>query len=800
MITKLSVEKVHQLILAKLSHYVGVPACKASNEHIYRAVVLVVEDLMYNCRNKFMDKVQKQKAKQVYYICMEFLLGRSLKNNLFNLKMEDTFTQALKIIGISIDDIYEQEADAALGNGGLGRLAACFLDALASGKYPSTGYSLRYEYGVFRQKLVDGWQTELPDFWLPSGSLWLTPRPEESVKVLLDGKVKENWNGPYHQVTIEKANEVVAVPYDMMISGYNCNGVSKLRLWAAESRGFNMDLFNRGDYAKAMEQDAMASAITKVLYPADNHPDGKSLRLSQQYFLVSATIQDIVRRHLRIYNTLDNLSQKAAIHLNDTHPVLAIPELMRIMLDDCGYTWEKAWSIITQTFAYTNHTVMSEALEIWNEELFKRRLPRIYQIVEEINKRYFNSLTDLGLPLEQIERMVPINCGTIYMPNLAIVGSHSINGVSELHSQILKDKVFKDFYKIIPDKFLNVTNGIAHRRWLNQSNPKLSELITELIGDKYITEPTHLQTLLNFKDDESVLKKLKEIKLQNKIRLVKYIKDHTGISVDPTSIFDSQVKRLHEYKRQLMNALDILSTYISLKENPKIPFIPKTYIFSAKAASGYYFAKKIIKLIVAVNDLINNDPTVNDKLKSVFLEDYRVTLAEILIPATEISEQISLAGTEASGTSNMKFMLNGAITLGTMDGANIEIYEAVGSDNIIAFGMNAKEVNDLKKSGYNPMTYYNNNCAKSAINKIATGIGSTRFEEIASYLITRDPYMVLADFSDYDSAQKKASRLYSDSTKWNKMSLINIANAGRFSADISVKNYSDKIWHNTPLK
>lgn len=797
--SELNSKDIQKLIVNKLSHCIGVNINDATNEQIYKAVAAVIEDIIIDCRSKFMNKVKKEKPKQVYYICMEFLLGRSLKNNLSNLNLLDEFSLALKNLGIDIENIYKEESDAALGNGGLGRLAACYLDALASSGYSSMGYSLRYEYGVFKQKLVDGWQSELPDFWLQSGEFWLIPRPEESIKVYLNGEVIENWDGIYHQIELKNANEIIAVPYDMLIPGYSCKGVSKLRLWAAKSQDFDMDSFNRGDYAKALEQEAMIEVITKVLYPADNHPEGKSLRLSQQYFLVSATIQDIVRRHLKIYNTLDNFPEEAVIHLNDTHPVLAIVELMRIMLDECGYTWEKAWSLVSKTFAYTNHTVMAEALEVWNEDLLRRRIPRIYQIIVELNNRFREELKKDKISDIVINKMLPISDGMISMPNLAILSSYKVNGVSALHTDILKNNVFKDFYNFCPEKFVNVTNGIAQRRWLNQANPKLTRLVKELIGDSFIDNPNDLENLLKYKDDRNVLSELEKIKYYNKERLSNFIKTTTGLIVDPNSIFDTQIKRLHEYKRQLMNALSILDIYLKLKDNSNIDFEPKTYIFSAKAAPSYYFAKEIIRLIYKLQEEINSDKSVNDKLKVVFIEDYRVSLAEILIPATEVSEQISLAGTEASGTSNMKFMLNGAITLGTLDGANVEINDAVGPSNTIIFGMKSDEVNNLRKSGYNPMVYYNNNCAKSAIDRLSAGISGVRFENIANYLMREDRYMVLADYSDYMNAQKMASELYLDKVKWNKMSLINIAKAGRFSADISVKNYADNIWNVKPL-
>lgn len=669
----LTPSEARDMIVSKLSHNFGVIPTEATDEHYYKAIALILRDMMSHEYATFTNAAESQNKKTVYYLCMEFLMGRSLKNTLYNLGLTDVMTKALQGLNIKIENIYEQEPDAGLGNGGLGRLAACFLDGLATQDYPAMGYSLRYEFGIFRQKLVDGWQTELPDRWLPGGQVWLQSHPEKSVKVLFDGRIEENWADGYHSVNHVDATAIEAVPYDMMVAGYGGKGVSRLRLWAAKSNDFDMKLFNGGEYIRAMEQNAMAEVITKVLYPEDNHAEGKSLRLNQQYFLVSATIQDIVRRHLRIYGTLDNFPELVAIHLNDTHPVLAIPELMRILLDECGYSWDSAWDIVTRSIAYTNHTVMAEALECWQVDMFARKLPRIYQIIEEINKRFCAEMHEKGIDGSQIARMAVINDGIVKMANLAVIAGHSVNGVSKLHSEILKESVFSDFYKVTPEKFKNVTNGIAHRRWLNQSNPGLSNLILDLIGDKFITDASALQGLMKYKDDESVLKQLAKIKKANKVKMAEYIQTNNGIIVDPDSIFDVQVKRLHEYKRQHLNAINILSTYLWLKANPNAEFTPKTYIFGAKAAPGYYFAKQIIQFIVELGNRINNDPDVNKKLKVVYLEDYRVSVAEKLIPSAEISEQISLAGTEASGTSNMKFMINGAVTLGTLDGANVEI-------------------------------------------------------------------------------------------------------------------------------
>lgn len=796
----LTPSEARDMIVSKLSHNFGVIPTEATDEHYYKAIALILRDMMSHEYVAFTNAAESQNKKTVYYLCMEFLMGRSLKNTLYNLGLTDVMTKALQGLNIKIENIYEQEPDAGLGNGGLGRLAACFLDGLATQDYPAMGYSLRYEFGIFRQKLVDGWQTELPDRWLPGGQVWLQSHPEKSVKVLFDGRIEENWADGYHSVNHIDATAIEAVPYDMMVAGYGGKGVSRLRLWAAKSNDFDMKLFNGGEYIRAMEQNAMAEVITKVLYPEDNHAEGKSLRLNQQYFLVSATIQDIVRKHLRIYGTLDNFPELVAIHLNDTHPVLAIPELMRILLDECGYSWDSAWDIVTRSIAYTNHTVMAEALECWQVDMFARKLPRIYQIIEEINKRFCAEMHEKGIDGSQIARMAVINDGIVKMANLAVIAGHSVNGVSKLHSEILKESVFSDFYKVTPEKFKNVTNGIAHRRWLNQSNPGLSNLILDLIGDKFITDASALQGLMKYKDDESVLKQLAKIKKANKVKMAEYIQTNNGIIVDPDSIFDVQVKRLHEYKRQHLNAIHILSTYLWLKANPNAEFTPKTYIFGAKAAPGYYFAKQIIQFIVELGNRINNDPDVNKKLKVVYLEDYRVSVAEKLIPSAEISEQISLAGTEASGTSNMKFMINGAVTLGTLDGANVEIHESVGDDNIILFGMTTSEVNALKHRGYNPQEYYNNSREIMDIINYIEREFSGKFHDIAESLRNKDPYMVLADFSDYSIAQQNASALYADPMHWNHMSLVNIAQAGRFAADRSIRDYANTIWKATPVE
>ena len=794
---KVTVNEIVEKIKEKLESVFHVTPEEATNEHYYKAVTLICRDMMSTDYTDFTSQVQTEGKKTIYYLCMEFLMGRSLKNNLSNMNMEDTIKSALKTFDISIDKVYDMEPDAGLGNGGLGRLAACFLDGLASQGYPAMGYSLRYEYGIFNQKLVDGWQTELPDFWLPGGSVWLHAHPEKAVEISFNGHMIEDWIDGNHKVEMVNDTKVLAVPYDMLVAGADGKGISRLRLWAADSKDFNMQLFNDGEYLRAVEQKAMAESITKVLYPGDNHTEGKSLRLNQQYFLVSATIQDIIKRHLRVYKTLDNLPDKVAIHMNDTHPVLAVPELMRILLDECGYRWDDAWNIVNRTIAYTNHTVMKEALECWSEDMFKTKLPRIYQIVCEINRRYCYDLVSKGVPQDKVNRMSIIYDGYVRMANLAVMASYKVNGVSALHSDILKDTVFSDFYQDTPWKFTNVTNGIAHRRWLCQANPGLSQFISERIGEGFKSDASELKNLEKFISDRASLDALADIKRRNKMKMSDIIRKNSGVMVDPDSIFDVQVKRLHEYKRQLMNALHILATYQYLCDNPSADFQPRTYIFGAKAAPGYYFAKQIIQFIVKLSDIINNDNRVNGKLKVVYLENYRVTVAEQLIPAAEISEQISLAGTEASGTSNMKFMINGAVTLGTLDGANVEIYDAVGRDNMVLFGMNTPEVNDMKMRGYNPRYYYESD---PVIRRAVDWLLASEFRAIGENLINSDPYMVLADFASYAQAQAQSARLYNDRTLWNSMSLKNIANAGVFAADRSINDYARDIWHITPVK
>ena len=794
MSAKITAKNLSERISQKLLHNFGVTPEQASNDFFYKAAALVCVDIMREKKQEFRNITDEKEAKTVYYLSMEFLMGRSFKNTVYNLGIENNMRTALKSFGVKIDSLYELEPDAGLGNGGLGRLAACFLDGLTNSGYPAFGYSIKYEFGIFRQTLVDGWQTEMPDFWLPGGSVWLEQRTGHAVEVQFDGRFNESWRDGYHTVDYEDCNTVVAMPYDLMVAGKDGKAVNVLRLWSAEAKQIDMVAFNQGDYVRALERQAMSEVISKVLYPEDNHMEGKSLRLRQQYFLVSASIQDILNRHLKRYGTLENLPEKAAIHINDTHPALVVPELMRYLLDECGYNWDKAWDIVCGTVAYTNHTVMKEALECWQVDLFSQRLPRIYSIVKEIDNRFRSEVWERTHDADYVARTAIIENGVVRMANLSVAASHSVNGVSKLHSEILKDDLFNDYYRLTPEKFTNVTNGIAHRRWLCQANPALSNYIQSFIGDDFKYNAMELEKLMQFADDKQVLDKLADIKRNNKIRLSEYTKNKYGITINPDSIVDMQVKRLHEYKRQHLNLLNIVAQYLYIKENPNAPFTPKTYIFGAKAAPGYLLAKQIISAICSMQKIIESDAKVRDKIKIVFMEDYRVTLAELMIPAADISEQISLAGTEASGTGCMKMMLNGAITLGTLDGANVEIKEAVGSENIVIFGMTTPEVNLLRKNGYNPYDYYvNNKALADAIDFIQKNLNCG--DVVAGMMRNSDYYMALADYTDYVKAQATLSELYNNKYTWNKMALTNIAKSGVFSADRSIDDYAKGIWN-----
>lgn len=794
-------EEVQELISEKLTKYFATQPNRATSDQMYKAVALVVRDILLKKKQENNLRIQQGKLKRVYYLCMEFLIGRSMKNNLYNLGLEQPFKDALKSYNCNLDSLYELEADAGLGNGGLGRLAACFMDSLATLNYPAMGFSIRYEYGLFKQKIVDHMQVELPDMWLDTGEVWMMPRSDKNFQVKLGGHINEWWdeNGNCH-IEHNDAEVVEAMPYDLMVSGADSKGVSVLRLWRATARtNFDMKSFTQGDYMMAMRADNEAELISKVLYPSDDHIQGKQLRLSQQYFLVSASLQSIFKDHLKSYKSLDNLADKVAVHINDTHPALAVPEMMRLLIDEHGFDWDRAWEITVNTIAYTNHTVMAEALEKWGEDLVSTRLPRIYMIIREINRRFLDSVRPF-CEQDKLDSMSIIGRNQVRMANLSVVGSHSVNGVSALHSDIIKKSVFKDFYDVYPKRFTNVTNGIAHRRWLNQANPRLSSFITELIGDGYVRDASQLEQLLQFKDDASVLKKLSDIKAKNKKDFAKWIKDTTGFNLNPESRFDTQIKRLHEYKRQLLNVLKIIGYYIDLTDNPNLDFTPQTFIFGAKAAGGYIHAKRVIELINALSAEINKNPAIKSKLDVMFVENYNVTKAEHLIPASEISEQISLAGKEASGTSNMKFMLNGAVTLGTVDGANVEIGESVGKDNIFTFGMLTDEVDEEWRKGYTASLFYaHNDRLRRIIDRLKYGFDGDSFSDIANYLVigqggVADPYMCLADFEDYMRANREMDAAYKDGKRFNSMALVNIAKSGIFAADRSIEDYAQGIW------
>ncbi|MDD4056872.1 MAG: glycogen/starch/alpha-glucan phosphorylase [Bacilli bacterium] len=784
----------------------GVQASDASLDQLYKASATVVNNILRRKRKVFNGKVKEAKGKRVYYLSMEFLMGRSLKNNIYNLGLIEEFKEAIKRYGYTLEDLYEKEPDAGLGNGGLGRLGACYLDALASQDYPAMGFSLRYEYGLFKQKIVDGWQTELPDVWLPGGDVWLAMREDKTVTVKFNGNVEENNSNGKIGYDYKNYQEIEAVPYDMMVSGANSNAISVLRLWRSRNiRNFDLNLFSQGDYLQAMRDYNDADLITKILYPSDDHYEGKALRIKQQYFLVSASIQNIIKDHIRYYGDVRSLPKYAAIHINDTHPALCIPELMRILMDDYDVSFDDSWDIVKKTIAYTNHTVLAEALEKWSEELIQKIIPRIYIIIKQINKRFIDEVKCTGMEEDCYKELAIIGNNQVRMANLSVIASHTVNGVSTLHSDIIKNSIFHGYYRLTPEKFTNVTNGIAYRRWLCQSNPHLVELLDEKIGFDYHKDAQKLVDLLKYYDDEEVLERLEKIKYQNKCDFAKYLYKKTGITVDPKTRFDVQVKRLHEYKRQLLNALKIISLFIDLEDNPNLEMVPQTFIFGAKAAPTYYVAKDIIKLICSISSEIAKRPEMQEKLNVVFVEDYNVTTAEILIPASEVSEQISLAGKEASGTGNMKFMINGALTFGTLDGANVEITESVGEENIFLFGMKADEVKELWSKSYRAQNFYDTNPRlRRVLDRLDLGFNNQSFSNIKGYLLSNypiaDPYMCLADFDDYMRVHYQMDEAYQDRRKWNKMSLVNIAKAGIFSADRSIREYAERIWNIKVIK
>lgn len=799
--SNLTKSNIKEMIESASNKAFGVSASELNKMQLYKCVATVVRDMLLDKRAVFNHQHKARERKRVHYLSMEFLMGRSLKNNLYNMELEGLFAETLKkYYKVGIEDLYECEPDAGLGNGGLGRLAACYLDCLAKENYPVMGHSLRFEYGFFQQKIVDGWQTELPDNWLPGGEVWLKERPDKIQIVRFGGEVKEIWTdkGPvYQQVDCE---EVQAFPYDMVVEGYHAPSVGVLRLWSARNnKPFDFRTFGQGEYLKALEEQSQAEMITKVLYPSDNHDEGKILRLKQEYFLVSSAMQNIVSDHYKRYGNFNDFVNLVAVHINDTHPALCGPELMRIFVDEYNMDWDKAWSIVTRVCAYTNHTVLAEALEKWPEYIFKQLLPRIHQIVVEINKRACQFFFDKTQDFKKVSDLAVIAYDQVRMANLAIVSSHHVNGVSALHSNILKKDLFREFAVIEPKKFINVTNGIAHRRWLCQANTALTSLIKDLIGDGFISDANELVNLNNFLDDEEVHAQMAKIKLANKKKFADIARKKHDLSIDPNTRFDVQVKRLHEYKRQLLNALKIVSLYHDLKENPNLDVVPQTFIFGAKAAPSYYTAKEVIRLICSIQKDLESHPKIREKLNVVFMENYCVTMAESLIPASEVSEQISLAGKEASGTGNMKFMINGALTLGTLDGANVEMTEAVGRDNIFIFGLTAKEVNEVWANGYNSTDYYFKlPKLRAIIEDLNLGFGGTTFETISNYLLRNypvaDPYMCFADFASYMSCHERMNEAYKDVNLWNRMSLKNIAEAGRFSADRAVREYAEKIW------
>ena len=781
---------------------------EATEQQIFQAVGYAVKDAIMDAWIATQKEYEKTDPKIVYYMSMEFLMGRALGNNLINLTFYDEVKEALEEIGLDLNTIEDQEPDAALGNGGLGRLAACFLDSLATLGYAAYGCGIRYRYGMFKQQIVDGYQVEVPDMWLKNGNPFELRRPEYAKTVKFGGYVRiENQNGK--NVFIQEGYQsVLAVPVDLPIVGYGNNVINTLRIWDAEAvNSFELDRFDKGEYEKAVEQENLARNLVEVLYPNDNHMAGKELRLKQQYFFVSASVQEAVAKYKKNHSDIRKFYEKASFQLNDTHPTVAVAELMRVLMDEEGLEWDEAWDVTTKTCAYTNHTIMAEALEKWPIELFSRLLPRIYQIVEEINRRFIIEIQkQYPNNYEKVKKMAIIMDGQVKMAHLAIVAGFSVNGVAKLHTEILKKRELKDFYEMMPQKFNNKTNGITQRRFLLHGNPLLAKWVTDHVGDEWITDLPKIKELELYVDDEKAQHEFMNIKYQNKVRLAKYIKEHNGIDVDPRSIFDVQVKRLHEYKRQLMNILHVMYLYNKIKEHPEMDFYPRTFIFGAKAAAGYMRAKLTIKLINSVADVVNNDESINGKLKVVFIEDYRVSNAEWIFAAADVSEQISTASKEASGTGNMKFMLNGALTLGTMDGANVEIVEEVGEENAFIFGMSADEVIDLEsKGGYDPSQLFNTDqdirhVLMQLINGEYSPNDPERFRELYNALLIDggynrpDPYFILKDFRSYAEAQERVEAAYKDEKGWARKAMLNVAHAGKFTSDRTVQEYVDDIW------
>ncbi len=785
---------------------------EASQQELYQAVSYVVKDAIIDDWIATQKQYEKDDPKIVYYMSMEFLLGRALGNNLINMTAYKEVKEALEEMGLNLNELENQEPDPALGNGGLGRLAACFLDSLASLGYAAYGCGIRYRYGMFKQKIKDGYQEERPDNWLKNGNPFELRRPEYAKEVRFGGNIRVEYDDKTGDIRFKQENyeSVLAVPYDYPIVGYDNHIVNTLRIWDAEPIvDFQLDSFDRGDYHKAVEQQNLAKTIVEVLYPNDNHYAGKELRLKQQYFFVSASLQAALTKYKKHHDDIHKLPEKMTIQMNDTHPTVAVAELMRLLLDEEGLGWDEAWEITTKTCAYTNHTIMAEALEKWPIDLFSRLLPRVYQIIQEIDRRFVAKIREMYPGNEEkVAKMQILRDGQVKMAHLAIVAGYSVNGVARLHTEILKKQELRDFYEMMPQKFNNKTNGITQRRFLMHGNPLLADWVTDKLGTKdWITDLSLMSGLKKWVDDEEALKEFMSIKYENKVRLAKYIKEHNGIEVDPRSIFDVQVKRLHEYKRQLLNILHVMYLYNEIKEHPEISFYPRTFIFGAKASAGYIRAKQIIKLINSVADVVNNDRSINGKLKVVFIEDYRVSNAEIIFAAADVSEQISTASKEASGTGNMKFMLNGAPTLGTMDGANVEIVEEVGAENAFIFGLSSDEViNYENNGGYNPMDIYNSDAdIRRVVNQLVDGTYSQgdkeMYRDLYNSLLTvqggskADTYFILKDFRSYADTQKKVEEAYRDKDRWAKMALLNTASCGKFSSDRTIQEYVDDIWH-----
>ena len=785
---------------------------EASQQELYQAVSYVVKDAIIDDWIATQKQYEKDDPKIVYYMSMEFLLGRALGNNLINMTAYKEVKEALEEMGLNLNELEDQEPDPALGNGGLGRLAACFLDSLASLGYAAYGCGIRYRYGMFKQKIKDGYQEERPDNWLKNGNPFELRRPEYAKEVRFGGNIRVEYDDKTGDIRFKQENyeSVLAVPYDYPIVGYDNHIVNTLRIWDAEPIvDFQLDSFDRGDYHKAVEQQNLAKTIVEVLYPNDNHYAGKELRLKQQYFFVSASLQAALTKYIKHHDDIHKLPEKMTIQMNDTHPTVAVAELMRLLLDEEGLGWDEAWEITSKTCAYTNHTIMSEALEKWPIDLFSRLLPRVYQIIQEVDRRFVAQIREMYPGNEEkVAKMQILRDGQVKMAHLAIVAGYSVNGVARLHTEILKKQELRDFYEMMPQKFNNKTNGITQRRFLMHGNPLLADWVTDKLGTKdWITDLSLMSGLKKWVDDEEALKEFMSIKYENKVRLAKYIKEHNGIEVDPRSIFDVQVKRLHEYKRQLLNILHVMYLYNEIKEHPEISFYPRTFIFGAKASAGYIRAKQIIKLINSVADVVNNDRSINGKLKVVFIEDYRVSNAEIIFAAADVSEQISTASKEASGTGNMKFMLNGAPTLGTMDGANVEIVEEVGAENAFIFGLSSDEViNYENNGGYNPMDIYNSDAdIRRVVNQLVDGTYSQgdkeMYRDLYNSLLTAqggskaDTYFILKDFRSYADTQKKVEEAYRDKDRWAKMALLNTASCGKFSSDRTIQEYVDDIWH-----